>query len=208
MAKKNQVLTLCVERWRTDLREMFAGLQGDLLLKGRGRRWDRDFGGQIDALDKQYAAFLVALSIVPAAVVGYLASRSTVAMLEHLFRAPMRAVIGGFLTSAIIFLGSHVNRVAKPYPVAFKLMLRLMAIHPILGILTPLHFGEPIGLVIYGYFVIRAVRKTYSITLENALLFFGVIYVVFALLQLQASLNSFANMRAASRVTVDRGKSF
>jgi hypothetical protein len=109
-------------------------------------------------------------------------------VLNILFAAPLRAVISGFLTSSLIFLGAHVNRVPRNFSVAFKLMLRIMAVYPLVSFLNVTRWGAVPALLIYGYFVIRGVRKTFAISLQNTLLFFGIAYVVFALLQLQALL--------------------
>lgn len=186
---KQHIVTELTERWRDDLRENFKALTSDPLARGPGRRWDRDFTGEIRPDDVRYSVFIVVLSLIPAAMVAYTSVEPRWKMMAQLFGAPLQAVISGFLTAALIFLGSHVNRVAKPFPVAYKLMLRIMAVHPLLGFLLLNRFGAVVVLLIYGLFVVRGVRKTYPITLQNALLFFGVIYFVFALFQLQTLVN-------------------
>ena len=186
---KQHIVTELTERWRDDLSENFKALTSDPLARGPGRRWDRDFSGEIRPDDVRYSVFIVVLTLVPAAIVAYASVEPRWKMMAQLFGAPLHAVISGFLTSALIFLGSHVNRVSKPFPVAYKLMLRIMAIYPLLGILLLNQYGQVAVLLIYGLFVVRGVRKTYPITLQNALLFFGVIYFVFALFQLQALVN-------------------
>lgn len=183
---RQQLLSTLLRRWRDDLGENFNGLAKDPFANGPGRRWDRDFAGEITKRDQQYAAFLVILSIVPALIVAYLSVEPQWKMFAQLFGAPLQAVISGFLTSSLIFLGSHVNRVAKPFSTAFKLMLRIMSIHPLLGFLLVNRYGSVVLLLVYGFFLVRGVRKTYAISFQNIVLFFGVIYVVFALFQLQA----------------------
>lgn len=182
----SQIVTQCITRWKSDLREVFQGVTRDPFAKGRGRRWDRDFGGEIVSADIHYAAFLVVLSLIPAAVVAYTSRGPQIDVLMQFFHAPLQVVLSGFLSSSLIFLGSHLNRVAREYPVAFKLMLRLMAIYPLLGLLNFWKYGEPLGLLIYGFFLIRGVRRTYAIPLQNALLFFGIIYFTFSMMQLQS----------------------
>ncbi|MEW6056727.1 MAG: hypothetical protein AB1540_08935 [Bdellovibrionota bacterium] len=171
---------------------MFGGILTDPLAQGRGRRWERDFAGEPTELDKFYAGFLVVLSIIPAAVVAMVSVEPRWKVMADLFGAPLQAVISGFLTSTLLFLGSHVNKVPKPWTVAFKLMLRVMSVFPLLGFLSVHPWGRIISLLIYGFFVVRGVQKTYPISLQNTLLFFGVIYVVFALLQTQALLSPMA----------------
>jgi hypothetical protein len=185
MGAKKDVVTDLFERWRWDLIQLFASITSDPFVKKAGRRWENDFGGAISKQDTHYAVFIGVLSLLPAILVANISTEPQWKVLAQFFRTPLQVVISGFLTSALLFLGSHVNRAPRPYTVAFKLMLRLMAIHPFLVILTIFSFGEVLSLLIYGFFVIRGVRKTYSIPLRSVLLFFGSAYVVFALLQLQ-----------------------
>lgn len=185
MAKKNQLVNQLLERWRTDLRELFSGVSRDPFVKGQGRRWDRDFTGEVGPADTAYAVFIVLLSLIPAAAVAYVSKEPQWKMFANLFGAPMQAVISGFLTASLIFLGSHVNRVPKPWPVAFKLMLRIMAAHPLLCLFNFSHYGAVLVVLGHGFLVVRGVRKTYPIPMQNVFLFFGVIYIVFALFQLQ-----------------------
>lgn len=189
MAKENSVVTRCLQRWRGDLLETFEGMVRDPFVQGRGRRWDRDFSGEVGPYDIHYAVFLVVVSLIPAAVAAYVSPEVRWKMMARLFGSPLQAVISGFLTSCLIFLGSHVNRVPRPFSVAFKLMLRIMSVHPLLGFFAVVPWGSALGLLVYGFFVVRGVRKTYVMPLQNALLFFGVIYFVFALLQFQALLS-------------------
>jgi hypothetical protein len=184
----NNIISDCFERWRVDLREMTSGLTKDPFGTGRGRRWDRDFLGEIGNRDIYHSIFLVILTMIPAAVVAYTSVETKWKVAAQFFGAPMQAVISGFLTSSLIFLGSHLNQVPKPFSVAYKLMLRVMSLYPILGFLLFSRWGAPVMLLIYGFFVIRAVRRTYVIPLQNAFLFYGIIYFIFALIQLQALL--------------------
>lgn len=190
MAKKNQMVTDVASnllyRWRDDLRELFSGITRDPFVNGPGRRWDRDFTGDLDKEDHQYAVFIVLLSLIPAAVVAYLSREPQWKTLAQLFGAPLQTVISGFLTASLIFLGSHVNKVPKPWPVAHKLMLRVMAAHPLIAFVMLSRWGAVLALLLHGLLVVRGVRKTYPIPLRNVILFFGVIYVVFAIFQLHA----------------------
>ncbi len=185
MSKLNQNVSRCVARWRTDLRELLTGLPKDPFAQGRGRRWDRDFTGDIGPADVHYAIFLAVLSLIPAAVVAYVATVPSWIVLADFLKVPLQFAISGFLTSILIFAGTHFNKMPRPFSVAFKTMLRIMAIYPLLRFFTLLKFGEPVLLLFYGFFVVRGVIKSYAIPLRNAMLFFGVIYFIFAVMQLQ-----------------------
>lgn len=188
MASLNQAVARCTLRWRVDLRELTSGLMSDPFVQRRGRSWDRDFVGEVGPADVHYAVFLTILSLLPAAVIAYTSTAGQIAALSGLFRAPVQVVITGFLASVLIFAGSHFNRSARPFSTAFKLMLRVMSVHPILAFLFWFPFGEPISLLIFGFCVVRGMRKTYDMPLRNVLLFFGTVYVMFALLQCQSIL--------------------
>ena len=185
MSKLNQNVSRCVARWRTDLRELASGITQDPFAQGRGRRWDRDFTGEIGPADIHYSVFLTVLSLIPAAVVAYVAPVPDWMALANFLKVPLQVAISGFLTSVLVFAGSHFNKVPRPFSVAFKAMLRIMAIYPLLRFFTLFKFGEPILLLFYGFFVVRGVIKTYAIPLRNAVLFFGVIFFCFAVMQLQ-----------------------
>lgn len=189
MPSFNSIVNRCVERWRTDLRELTAGVSRDPLASKRGRSWERDFPGEIGPSDIQYAVFIAVLSFVPAAAAAYTSSATDIIRIATFFRAPLQVAISGFLTSVLIFAFSHFNHVARPFSVAFKTMLRVMSIHPILSLLMVWRFGEPLGLVIYGLFVIRGMRKTYGVPVQNAVMFFGTVYFMFAMMQLANILN-------------------
>lgn len=175
-----------MDRWRNDLRELFSGITRDPFVNGPGRRWDRDFAGEVDKEDHRYAAFIVLVSLIPAAVAAYLSQEPQWKMLAQLFGAPLQTVISGFLTASLIFLGSHVNKVAKPWPVAHKLMLRIMSAHPLIAFAMLSRWGAVLVLLLHGLLVVRGVRKTYPIAIQNVLLFYGIVYLVFALFQLHA----------------------
>lgn len=182
----SSIIHACTLRWKSDLRELFDNLLSDPFASGRGRRWERDFSGEIERDDIHYAIFIGVLSLVPASIVAYTSSRTQIETLAQFFRAPMQLVLSGFLSSTILYLGGHLNRVPRDYSVAFKLMLRIMAVHPILQFLQFWSYADPLVLVLFGFFVIRGARKTYVMPLQNALLFYGIIYVTFAMMQLQA----------------------
>ncbi|MBI3558073.1 MAG: hypothetical protein HY074_17555, partial [Deltaproteobacteria bacterium] len=93
--------------------------------------------------------------------------------------------VSGFLTSVLILAGTHFNKEPGPFSVAFKLMLRIMAVHPLISFLLLLPLGDSLSLLVYGLFVIRGVRKTYPIPVEKIAVFYGAIYFIFALMQLQ-----------------------
>lgn len=189
MLKLNQIVSSCMARWRGDLRELFAGIAVDPFVQGSGRRWERDFLGEIGPSDVYYAIFIGVLSLIPAAIAAYTSVLPDWIVMARFFRAPLQVAISGFLTSVLIFAGSHFNHQPRPFSVAFKLMLRIMSVHPLLGFLLLWKFGEPLGLIIYGFFVIRGVRKTYSIALQPTVAFFGVVYAVFALMTLSSILS-------------------
>lgn len=185
MARKNQIVAPLLERWRQDLRELFSGVSTDPFAEGRGRRWDRDFSGEVAPRDVHYAIFIGVLSLIPALVAAYVSLEPQWKVMAQFFRAPIQVVVSGFITSGLIFLGAHFNKVPKSYAAAFKLMLRIMAIHPLLAFFQIFPYGEVLGLLVYGFFVVRGVRKTYSIPTRNVVLFFGTTYLVFALLTLK-----------------------
>lgn len=189
MATLNDTVTTCLARWRRDLRENLSGIIQDPFAQHRGRRWERDFLGEISQSDIYHSVFLVALCLVSAALLAMVSTAGQVDRMMQFFRAPLQVVLTGFLSSSLIFLGSHLNKVPKDYTVAFKLMLRIMSVYPILFLLNVWKFGEPFILIAFGFFLIRGVVRTYSIALRNAVLFFGVIYFVFAVMQLQAIFN-------------------
>src|SRR5581483_4814781 len=66
MATHEHVVTRCLERWKNDLRELTAGVTKDPFVQGRGRRWDRDFPGEIGTFDIHYSVFLAVLNMIPA----------------------------------------------------------------------------------------------------------------------------------------------
>lgn len=177
------------QRWVFDLKELTSGVLGDPLAVRQGRLWSFDFAGEIGPADVRYAVLLVVLSLIPAALIAATSSQSRMLVMANLFRAPLQVAISGFLASIFVFAASHLNRVPKPYPVAFKLMLRIMSIHPLLGFLLFARFGEPVALLIFGFFVIRGVRKTYAISVQRLVFFFGLIYFMFALMQFNAALS-------------------
>ncbi|MBI3558412.1 MAG: hypothetical protein HY074_19255, partial [Deltaproteobacteria bacterium] len=144
MSKLNHNVSRCVTRWRTDLRELTSGLTQDPFAQGRGRRWDRDFTGDIGPADIHYAVFLAVLSLIPAAVVAYTSTLVEWIVLANFLKVPLQFAISGFLTSVLIFAGTHFNKVPRPFSVAFKAMLRIMAIYPLLRFFTLLKFGEPL----------------------------------------------------------------
>lgn len=179
-------VTASFNRWKNDLKEDLGGITKGL---SSGRMWDRDFSGDIDTRDIHHAIFLGVASMVPAMVVAVTSSVPRIQMFAQLFGAPLQFVITGFLCSVLIFLGSHVNRAPKPYPVAFKLMLRVMAVYPLLAFLHFFRFGGFFSLLLFGAMVIRGFLKTYRVSKRNAVLFFGIAYATFALLQLQNALS-------------------
>lgn len=176
------------EKWRWDLQELWSGVRQDPWFEKNSRQWDRDFGGELTNREYFHVGFLVALSMLPAVVNAYVSSAPLWKVLHQFFRAPLQAVIAGMLCSAILFIGAHVNRKEKPYSVAFKLMLRIMSIHPLLAFFWGWPLGEPLGLIVFGYFVARGAKRTYGMAPRAALMFYGTIYVVFAVLQLRAVL--------------------
>ncbi|MBI3544050.1 MAG: hypothetical protein HY075_12330 [Deltaproteobacteria bacterium] len=184
----NHAVSFCVSRWRTDLRELFENILRDPLARKRGRVWAGDFSGEIGPRDIHYAVFLAVLSIVPAAIVAYTSTQPRLVMFANFFRAPLQVAVSGFLTAVFIFAGTHFNKQPGPFSVAFKLMLRVMAVHPLLAFMLLLPLGEPFSLLVYGLFVIRGVRKTYPIPVEKVAMFYGAIYFVFFILQLNATL--------------------
>jgi hypothetical protein len=167
------------KRWTHDLRKQLS--KGD---------WKSDFKGESDSSDTAYAFFIAIVSLVPAMIVAHFSRGPQWKAMATLFGAPLQAVISGFLTSSLIFLGSHLNRVPQPFSVAYKLMLRIMAVHPLLVFFAIHPLGPPLALLVYGGFVIRGVCKTYPIPLRNAMLFFGLIYFAFAMMQLQTTFRS------------------
>ena len=185
----NQLVNRCVERWRTDLRELTAGMSRDPVASKRGRSWERDFNGEINNADIQYAVFIAVLSFIPAAVAAYTSSATEVIRIATFFRAPLQVAISGFLTSVLVFAFSHLIGVPRPFSVAFKTMLRIMSIHPVLALLTVWRFGEPIGLLILrrlrGSGHAQDLRRSAH---ERALLF-GPIYLMFAMMQLSNIIN-------------------
>ncbi|HRK01123.1 MAG TPA: hypothetical protein PLH57_00535 [Oligoflexia bacterium] len=185
-------MTKLFRRWLGDLKENFSANKGGVL--SGTRSWERDFSGDIHSNDAQYGVFLGALSLIPALATAYLWSHSLpppprVHVMAHLFGAPLQFVITGFLCSVLFFLGSHVNRAPKIYPVAFKLMLRVMAVYPILATMFYFRFGGVFVLLLFGVFVIRGALRTYRIPKANVIIFFGIAYVTFALLQLQNAIS-------------------
>lgn len=183
MAQEIQPVTGSFERWLGDLRKLTRELAKDpLYSKGVGRRWDRDFQDKIDKSDKRYAIFLGVLSIIPAGVIAYFSSASLERTLLQFFRAPLFTVIYGFLTSVLLFAGSHFNKAPRSYEVAFKLMLRVMAVYPLLGFLKFNPLLGFVGSIFFGICVIHAASRTYDIPPKNALLFYGAIYGIFAVM--------------------------
>lgn len=202
---KNQVLSDVLGRWKRDLKELVGGLLSDPLAV-KGRSWERDFIGEVSKTDKRYAIFLGLATLIPAILVLNVSSEPEWKRMAQFFGAPLQVVIMGFLTSILLFAGSHLNRVPKPYNVAFKLMLRLMAAFPLLSFLNLYRYGQVIVLLIFGLLVVRGARRTYGIPAMNALFFFGVIYFIFALMQLQTLRNLSIATPAKERVT-DLGNS-
>lgn len=186
MATFSTIVADCFVRWRQDLREVTAGVFQDPFAQGRGRRWERDFFGEVNRSDINYAVFITVLSLAAPAIVAYTSASPQIDTLLTLFRAPLLVALSGFLSSSIIYLGAHLNRNPKSYATAFKLMLRLMSLYPILNFLLFWKYGEPLQLLVFGFFLIRGVRKTYTVPLQNALLFYGLVYFTFAMMQLQA----------------------
>ncbi|MGE4232572.1 MAG: hypothetical protein AB7F43_04510 [Bacteriovoracia bacterium] len=179
------MLEMLLTRFRTDLKENFSDLKQQPF---GGRRWDQDFPGEVEATDVRYAVFLGVVTMIPAAVIVFVSPAPQWKTIALFFAAPLQAVISGFLTSSILFLGSYVNKTPISYPMAFKVMLRVMAVFPLLRILSIHPLLLALGTGAYGFFVVRAAVKTLPISVRNAGLFFGSIYAVFTLLQLQAGL--------------------
>jgi len=183
------MISTIFHRWIRDLKLLVENIGRDPLAQNRGRRWESDFSGSVNPRDHQYAAFIVIGSFLPAALVAAVSTEPQWRVMAQFFGVPLQAVITGFLSASLIFLGSHLNQVQKPFTVAYKLMLRTMAIYPVLVLLSFFRFGPALAVLIYGFFVLRGVRKTYVIPLYNTLLFFGITYLMFAVLQLNASLH-------------------
>lgn len=173
------------QRWIDDLRSLTRGMIHDPLAHTTTPSWHRDFAGDITKYDTWYAFFLVLLSLIPAAIAAYVLPEPQWHAMARLFGSPLQTVISGIITSALIFMGTHLNHCGRSFSQVFKLMLRIMAIHPILSFLAVLRWGPIAALLFHGIFVIRGVRKTYPIPFMNAVLFFGLVYAVFALFQLQ-----------------------
>ncbi len=170
-------------RWKQDVYEMLNGITSTPF---SGRSWSSDFEGEVSKEDIHYSIFLCVVTIIPAAIVAYVSTAPTIKVMAQFFGAPLQAVISGFLTSSLLFLGSHTNKTPRPFPTAYKLMLRIMSVYPFLRffIINPWTFA--LSTLIYGFFVVRGATKTFQIPQKSAILFFGITYLVFALLQLQS----------------------
>lgn len=181
-------MQIYLTRWRNDVYEMFSGINKEPF---GGRRWEKDFVGEITPDDTKYAIFLGVLTMVPASVIALVSAGSVVDTMARFFSTPIQCVINGFLTSVLLFISSYVpkisgSNVSGTFETAFKLMLRIMAVYPILRFLCFNNIGLAFSTLVYGGFVIRGALKTYSMPRKNAFIFFGTTYFVFFLLQLQA----------------------
>lgn len=180
---KNHLLTQLFQRYLADLRKIFQEIKLDTA-------WT-DLSHEITTSDIRYAVFLGFLGFVPAAVLFQLSTEPITEAMAHFFAAPLQTVITGFLMSGLLLVGSHVMKAPKDYPYAFQIMLRVMAVHPILGFCNYFRLGPSVVLLVYGYLVSRAAVKALGLSFKNAALFFGITYCVFALFQLQPALKAY-----------------
>lgn len=206
----SDIVTYCIQRW-------FADLKRQATVQAQPLSWQNDFGGEIETRDYVYVVFLILLSFVPATLAAYASHDEIEKVLMRFFRTPIKVVVDGLLTAGIIFIGAHLAKATKSWSVAFKLMLRTMAIYPLLGFFLFAPWGVAIQLLFLGIFVVRGVRRTYPISLQNSVFFFGTIYIVFAILELQAvfrgppkeapsdPFKNFSNARPTENTTADLG---
>lgn len=170
-------------RWRNDVYEMFHDIGKDPF---GGRRWEKDFVGDVSTDDIRYAIFLGVAAMVPASVIAYVSHGPVIETMARFFSTPVHVAISGFLTSVLLFLGTYVFKIPTEFPVAFKLMLRIMAVYPLLRFLSFSNWSLALTTLIYGFFVVRGAIKTFPISQKNAFLFFGVTYFMFFFLQIQS----------------------
>ena len=170
------------KRWISDLKALYDPKSA----------WN--FEGEVEPSEIAHSIFLVLFCLVPAGLIAYYSLRF--AQIEggqpswkpiaQLVATPVQVVIAGALMALFLYVGSHFNRVAKPFPIAFKAALRIMSIQPILQLFLIFSIGSVINLIIYGYFVAKAAELVYGVPKRNARVFYYAVYFSFAFIQLQA----------------------
>ena len=175
------------QKWIKNLKTVFA-----LRKEAVSSKWNIE--GEIDSDDIAQAVLIVALSLVIAFGIFFLQltsddptfAQSRWRAIAQFLATPVQVTATGMLMACFFFVGSYFHKVPKHFSVAFKATLTVMAIHPLLGFFMYWKLGTIFPLIVYGYFVPKVAMKCYDIPPRNAWIFFGAIYFMLTLIQLQA----------------------
>ncbi len=194
------------QNWITDLKANFQTVK------------DWEFSSDdLKAAEVKKAIFIVALCMIPAAVIFALSPKmgaiplptenpaqniltspapvlpSQVLPIVQFFGTPVQVIINGMLMSFLFLVGTRLTKIKsgqteKTYAYSFRVMLRVMAVHPVLQCFYFLRFAPSISLLVLGYFASNAAIGAFGMSKRNARVYFGAIYFMFALLQLKTAL--------------------
>ena len=192
------------QNWIADLKEVFSS------------KWEGGFSqNELGVADIKKAVFLIALCMIPAAVIFAFAPSmgvvplpaenpvqniltspapqlpSQVMPIVQFFGTPVQVLINGMLMSFLFLVAARLNpirKIEKSYSFSFRVMLKVMAVQPVLQCFYFLRLAPVLSLLVLGYFASNAAIGAFGMGRRGARAYFGAIYLMFAMLQLKAVL--------------------
>lgn len=159
-------------------------------------RWTFGLSEEFDNIDFTYVAFIIGLSFL-AGIPRFLAFRHgffgfaadiSYKPMAFFLAIPVRVIIMAGLAAVFLWIGSYFNRRPREIGVMAKLSLRIVAVAPLLQLLSffPENLFQVVSLLVYGFFVVKAAVNVLDMPLRNALAFFGAVYFTFCMIQIQS----------------------
>jgi hypothetical protein len=177
-----------IKKYLADVTANFRGLVSDLLRYRVEPTWATEVATGSEFQLNFYGFLVVALSLIVAVLwARYLGvNPDRVDLLLGVMRVPVLVVVHGVLISVLLWIGAQLIKTPKTFTYCTKVMFRVVAVMPLLVPLSFNYWGDVGLLIILGLFLVRAARRSFVISRRNAFLFFGLSYVVFAIVQIQA----------------------
>lgn len=177
-----------IKKYLSDVTANFRGFVPDLLRSRVEPTWATEVAAGTEFQLNFYGILIVALSLIIAVFwARYLGvNPDRVDLLLGVLRVPVLVVVHGVLVSVLLWIGAQLIKTPKTFAYCTKVMFRIVAIIPLLVPLSFNYWGDIGLLIILGLFLVRAARRSLVISRRNAFLFFGLSYIVFAVVQIQA----------------------